>query len=269
VGLNANVLAALRARIANPEGRADDQLLESVLRVAAIWRSRLLANTLIQLHGAEVQSGLFAGMKYLRTATEGGLLPRLVGSYESELHPHIQALADEGLDTVVDIGCAEGYYAVGLARLLPTIRVEAFDIDPAARKACAELAALNGVSDRVQVGGAFTPERFAAYEGTRTLVFMDIEGHEVSLLDPERAPALRTLKILVETHPGPTKLHEKIAARFADSHEIIQVEQAGKTTPLPPFLRGLGHLDQLIATWEWRRWPTPWLVMRPKSGAWE
>jgi hypothetical protein len=26
----------------------------------------------------------------------------------------------------------------------------------------------------------------------------------------------------------------------------------------------LAHLDQLLATWEWRSGPTPWLVMKAK-----
>ena len=33
----------------------------------------------------------------------------------------------------------------------------------------------------------------------------------------------------------------------------------------PPWLANLGHLDLLLAVWEWRSFPTPWLVMTPKS----
>jgi hypothetical protein len=27
----------------------------------------------------------------------------------------------------------------------------------------------------------------------------------------------------------------------------------------------LSHMDRLLAIWEWRSGPTPWLVMRPKG----
>jgi len=270
MGLNANALAAIRARLADPGERTEEQLLSSILRLSATWRSHLLANTQAQREGPFVRSGPFAGMRYLLRASEGALLPRLVGSYESELHPHIEALAGEGLDQVVDVGCAEGYYAVGLARLLPEVVVHAFDIDPAARQACAALAELNGVQDRVRVGGAFAPEDFQAFAGARALVFMDVEGAEAQLLDPDRAPALRELKIIVETHPGPGDLCDRIAGRFEASHDVIRVDQSPKTTPLPAWIGELGHLDQLLAVWEWRLWPTPWLVMRPKAAAaWE
>ena len=34
---------------------------------------------------------------------------------------------------------------------------------------------------------------------------------------------------------------------------------------VPPWFTRLGHLDQLLATWEWRSGPTPWLVMRSRQ----
>jgi SAM-dependent methyltransferase len=265
MSLNANALTQIRS-ILGTAGGTDEQLMGRVLRLAAMWRSQILANTVVAHYGAQVQNGPFAGMEYLPRAAEGALLPRLLGCYESELHPHLTALADEGLEQIIDVGCAEGFYAVGLARLMPHVTVHAFDIDPAARAACAELAALNEVSGRISIGETFNGDDFARFENSRTLVFMDIEGGERELLDPVRWPALRTLKIVVETHPGPSlAMTREIAARFAPSHDVIWVEQSGKDPVLPPMIKKLGHLDHLLAAWEWRVYPTPWLVMRPKG----
>jgi len=33
----------------------------------------------------------------------------------------------------------------------------------------------------------------------------------------------------------------------------------------PSWFNNLSHLDQLLATWEWRAGPTPWLVMKAKE----
>ena len=74
-----------------------------------------------------------------------------------------------GHSTVLNIGCAEGYYAVGLARRMPQARVLAFDINRTAQDTCRALAAKNGVADRVQVSGLFKPADFAAYGTTATL----------------------------------------------------------------------------------------------------
>jgi FkbM family methyltransferase len=50
-------------------------------------------------------------------------------------------------DLVIDIGSAEGYFAIGIARLGK--RVIAFDADPHERRICKVMASLNEVSERL------------------------------------------------------------------------------------------------------------------------
>ena len=247
------------------EAPSSDELF-GLLRVLGKWRSQMLARTYIARQGTRIHQGPFAGMDYVEAATEGVLIARLLGTYESELHPYIAEIAAGGLDCVIDVGCAEGYYAVGLARQLPGVTVYAHDIDEAARNACAELAAKNGVADRVIIGGEFKPHDFQAFEGRRVLVLVDAEGAEVDILQPELGPALAQMDIIVETHdlyrPGTLAT---LTARFSPTHDIVRVDQGPKTFDMPGWLRELTHLDQLLAVWEWRQRPTPWLVMRPKA----
>ncbi|HEV7385173.1 MAG TPA: methyltransferase [Phenylobacterium sp.] len=239
--------------------------LNQVLRLAGRWRSHLLANTFIAHHGARIRGGPFAGMEYVSAATEGALIPRLLGTYESELHPHLQAFAAAGLDGVVDVGCAEGYYAVGLARMMPDVTVYAYDIDARAREACTELAGKNEVSDRVIVGGEFAPDGFEAFAGRRMLVMVDAEGAELDILQPALSPALAGMNIIVETHDlYRSGALATMVERFSPTHDIVRVDQQPKTFDMPDWLRELPHLDQLLAVWEWRVQPTPWLVMTPK-----
>lgn len=246
----------------------DAATIYNLLRLLGRWRSQMIANTFMRHHGTTIWGGPFKGMEYVSQATEGALAPRLLGTYESELHPHLASLAAEGLDCVIDVGCAEGYYAVGLARMMPAITVHAYDIDEKARRACAELAARNGVSDRVIIGGEFKPDGFEAFAGKRALVMLDAEGAEVDVLQPALSPALAHMNLIVETHdvyrPGALAT---MTARFAPTHEIVRVDQQPKVFDLPPWLQALPHLDQLLAVWEWRVQPTPWLIMRPKAGA--
>src|SRR5262245_41340678 len=71
-----------------------------------------------------VQRGPFAGMVYPDHAAVGSTLyPKLLGSYERELHQTVDDIVRLGYDTVVDIGAAEGYYAVGLAMKMPGTQV--------------------------------------------------------------------------------------------------------------------------------------------------
>lgn len=266
MGLTTNVIDYVRKQVAEWPETADQNTLNEHLRAMSIWRSRMLANTYLQLQGSVIWGGPFAGMEYVRAATEGALMPRLLGTYESELHPHLKAFADEGLDCVIDVGCAEGYYAVGLARMIPTVRVHAFDIDPKARAACADLAGRNNVSDRVVIGGEFKPDGFEAFAGQRVLVLVDAEGAEVDILQPDKSPALAGMNLIVETHNVYRKdALETMVERFAPTHDIQQVDLQSKTLIGPPWVHTMPHLDQLLAVWEWRIRQTPWLVMRPKA----
>ena len=240
--------------------------LNELLRLLGRWRAHVLANTHIANHGARIWGGPFAGMEYVTQATEGSLIARLLGTYESELHPHLAALVDGGLDCVIDVGCAEGYYAVGLARMAPHLTVYAYDIQDEARRACAALAAQNGVADRVIVGGEFAPDGFEAFAGRRALVLVDAEGAEVDILQPALSPALAGMSLIVETHDlYRAGAMATMLERFSSTHEIVRVDQQPKTFDMPPWLKELPHLDQLLAVWEWRARPTPWLVMTPRA----
>jgi hypothetical protein len=266
ISLSGAVARYVRQAVASWPEEPDANALNELLRLLGRWRSRMLVNTYHARQGSRIWSGPFEGMDYVASQTEGALIPRLLGAYESELHPYIERLPSQGIEVVIDIGCAEGYYAVGLARMLPTATVHAHDISHSARAACAELAARNGVTDRVVIGGEFRPGDFEAFRGRRVLVLVDVEGAEADILQPDLAPALADMQLIVETHdlyrPGTLDL---LQSRFAPTHDIVRVDTGPKTTPLPWWLKELGHLDQLLAVWEWRVLPTPWLVMTPKA----
>ena len=175
-------LARLQAEPPTP------QRLESQLRQLAKWRSIVLANTLLARTGSTIPAGPFQGMSYSVEASEGGRVPRLLGAYEASLHPVIETVITRAYPQILDIGCAEGYYAVGLARRMPKTTVHARDTDPRARALCQTLAKANAVEDRVQVGPEATHADFAVCGDARTFVLCDIEGAEGPLLDPAHAP---------------------------------------------------------------------------------
>ena len=80
-----------RARLDAPGGLSTPEGATLGLRVLAIWRSRMIARALRDQNGGRVLGGPFAGMAYVEDATEGALAPRLIGTYEDELHPHLAA----------------------------------------------------------------------------------------------------------------------------------------------------------------------------------
>ncbi len=250
-------------RILQTQG-SHENLSRELLRLATNHRLEVLRPRAQAVFGDVVAGGLFAGMRLLPRASEGCILPKLLGCYEAALQPHLRALARAEPDVVVNIGCAEGWYAVGMARLLPRTEIHAFDIDPAARALCAEMAALNGVAGTIRIGAAFALDGFAAYAGRAALVLCDIEGAERTLLDPAASPALCGFDLVVEAHDGSEPISRMLAARFAATHDVTVLDGVRPQFIPPAWIAALPEIDQLLAVWEMRRAPTPWLVMRAR-----
>ena len=78
-------------------------------RVAAVTRR------FVAWHGLTVSGGPFAGLAYPDRAPIS-LVPKLLGIYERELHGAIEAAIRAQPGLIVNVGAADGYYAVGLAR---------------------------------------------------------------------------------------------------------------------------------------------------------
>jgi hypothetical protein len=213
--------------------------------------------------GGVVQQGPFAGMRLLRDVawSTGDITPKLLGTYEEELGPFFAAAGAAGYDQVLDVGCAEGYYAVGAARLLTSARVLAYDIDPRARATCGRAARENGVHGRVEVRGACSLEELERALGSarRTLLIMDCEGCELDLIDPARAPSLRRADCVIECHDfsGPGTA-EKIAARLEATH-ALEVIRAGARDP-----HRFGVLAAMPDLWKW----TAVCEFRPATMRW-
>lgn len=247
---------------------SEPAVLADTLRYLAKWRQTRMDFAIAKGTGNTVISGPFKGMKFVAHGTHGSLAPKLIGTYESELHGIVETIVTTAYDAVANIGAAEGYYAVGLARRMPKTRALAYDTDARAQQVCTAVAAANGVSDRMTVGGTFTHDDFAPLSKSRAVVLCDIEGAERELIDPERAPALEKLDLLVECHDCMIAgLSDLIAGRFSATHEIQRINPAAVPPPLPAGVTFGDELDRLIATWEWRVGPTPWLWMRSKRPA--
>lgn len=173
-----------------------------------------------------VRHGPFAGLRYpLLQSVGSSLFPKLLGSYEAELHPWIAEICAGDYSEIVDVGCAEGYYAIGLARRLPDARVFAYDTEPRAQELCLAAAQLNGVADRVSVRGTFAASDLASLPVRRRgLIVCDCEGAELDLFTADTVPHCAGWDLLVETHDfmdltGSTRL----LARFAGSHDVRAV----------------------------------------------
>lgn len=180
-------------------------------------------------------NGPFIGMKYISKSNASSLSPKIIGTYEMELHPIIEDIISINYKNIVDIGCAEGYYAVGFAyRLKDTIHchVYAYDTNKEALENLTKLTKINSVMEKITVNSYFDHNEFSVYQNEHTLIFCDIEGDELYLLNPEQAPSLLTYDILVEIHDGGEKsdtIKKALHTRFSKTHYIQLIKYTNRT----------------------------------------
>lgn len=241
-------------------------------KMALVARMEMLRLRLLSQMPPVVQTGPFAGMHYHPRQIEGCYTPKLLGCYEMELHPVLLDLAQRNqYDRIINIGCGDGYYAVGLARLFPQTPVYAFDTNPKAQAWCQKLAEMNGVSERIHIAGELKPEAFGDWiaPAETTLVFCDIEGAEFALLGAEAHRALlKNADCIIEFHHHlinqPT-LFNQVPGWFEDTHRFQQINHAERNPHLYPCLAAFSHLDKWLCCCEYRPCPTPWGVYLRKG----
>lgn len=221
----------------------------------------------------KVHQGPFAGMVYRTDRAVGSAyFPKVLGTYEKEIQPIIEAIKKKTWSRITNIGAGEGYYAVGLAIACPQAEVIAFEANSEAHEVIRRLASENRVN--LSVFGACDLVTLASLpvKSMPQLVLCDVEGFEKELIDPVRVPFLAETHLLVEIHedraPG---VQDLLVGRLRPSHEIHVMRQAKRVRADFP-LRGLvstllpdGHILSIMN--EMRRPKTDWLWAVPKSPA--
>jgi len=209
------------------------QLIWQYIVLKYLKKPRLLGMDL------EIMAGPFKGMRYITKANCSRLMPKIIGCYESAMTPWILDIPSRKYDVILDVGCAEGYYAVGFAYRNYAKTVYAFDIEKEALDNARQLSALNHVEDKICFEGLCDVEKISTLcENRKSLIFCDIEGGEDDLLDPDKIPALRTIDMIIESHdfivPG---MINKLIERFQGTHHIEIVGDGGVNLDVFPILK--------------------------------
>jgi len=215
--------------------------------------------------------GPFEGLIYPQLlATGSALIPKLLGTYESELHKTMLEIIAKRYDTIINIGAGEGYYAVGLLLKSQGSRLIAFEAEPQGQQACKLMAAANHVQDRLNVCGICTIGDLddITQDYKTGLILCDCEGYEVELLDPSRISYLRYFDLLVELHdlsPHGLTIAEFFQSRFSSTHDIkfINVKPQHDISHLQ--FDGVSNSELQVLINEGRKYSIGWIFLTPKE----
>jgi hypothetical protein len=202
------------------------------LRVALRWLIMprwTLATAMVRRRASgTVISGPFRGMRLsLLSLSDKNHLGYVLGTQELELRDIVEDIVRRRYTEIINIGAADGYYAIGLLRRMPKTRVLAFEAAPEHHSGLRRAAALNNVAQRLRIAGLCNRHQLSnelTKSCSSVLIFADIEGAEIELLNPDDIPQLRQVDILVETHDTFVRnCTDTLIQRFGVSHQINQV----------------------------------------------
>jgi hypothetical protein len=224
-------------------------------------------------HG-KVRTGPFQGMRYVRHSVGSALCPKLLGLYERELAPLVEQLAAESFPAIIDVGAAEGYYAVGLALRSPTSVIVAFESTNEGQQLMRAMAQLNEVTDRIEIHGHC--EQRDLVEITQRfpsgLIIMDAEGAEADLLDANLIPYLGRFHLLIELHEFISRtIPALVRERFENTHSLTEIWTTDRSLDDLPFKLTL--LRRFFKKWlsiqitDERPEPMRWFYLRPKGAS--
>ena len=217
-----------------------------------------------------VMHGPFKGLRYSKPEAIGSsFTPKIIGSYEKELHPLLEQICLNNYSEIIDVGCAEGYYAVGLAMRIPDAKVFAYDINQQAIELCEKTAQLNNVADRLISGSFCDSTTLQSIPLTRkALIISDCEGYEKALLTKEIASYFANHDLLIEVHDFiDIEISTVIRQRFEDTHTIETVRSIDDITKAQTYeydelkRYSLEEKRELLA--EYRPHIMEWLYMTP------
>lgn len=203
----------------------------------------------------------------------GDHVSKVFGFYEACLHPVLyDAVADDYL-AFLDIGCADGYYITGFARLCPSAKCIGFDVDAKAQEIARQQIVENQLKN-CEICGLFDAEAlrevrsgFNIDAGRRLFIKCDIEGAELELFNSDFCSLLSGIDLLIEVHDffGNTAIQAQLRERLAPTHDVRMIAEAGRNPNACRFLSDLPEDVRWLIISEGRWTSMSWMWARFKS----
>ena len=221
--------------------------------------------------GLVTHEGPFKGLVYPSMKSVGSsLYPKIIGSYEKELWPILNDIKSNNYSEIIDIGCAEGYYAIGFAKMFNNAIINAFDISKVARELCREMAIVNNVSQRVNIHSQCTSEILKKFNfNGKGLIVSDCEGFEKNVFNKENVNNLKRCDLIIETHDFlDINISSTIKDLFEKSHDLISVKSIDDIEKALTYnfkiLENLSLEDKLMYLSEHRPSIMEWVICKSK-----
>lgn len=228
-----------------------------------------VAHRLAHDHG-HILTGLFAGTKISEDLVHPSnlSLAHILGQYERPVQKRIGQWMP-GAARFIDIGCASGYYTVGVASKFKKPAL-GFDIDREQIDIANRFAVANGVGDLARHSQVAAEHRYSTVLQPGDFALIDIEGAEAELFDADFVGAAGQCCLLVECHAVGALTSEGMAENLAHllggTHDVETFKESCEID-LSEFDASarVSRDDVLIFGWERRRYVQNYILACPRD----
>jgi hypothetical protein len=229
-------------------------------------------NKIILEHGHQVAYGTFKGMKLSKNTywSKNDIITHILGVYEKHVLKKIIEFSKKGNYPFIDIGAADGYFAIGMAFSEIFNKIYAFEIDERGRKSLNRNIGNNLCKDKVVVDieANFETLKEIVDKNKSAVILIDIEGSEFDLLDNKLLRLLSNCYIVCELHPAlSANGFEKQNMLINNAKAFFDVSIIQRESYCPNKFSELNEFtdeERLIAFGEGRENNMNWLILEPK-----
>lgn len=211
-------------------------------------------DSLLEKIGNRIYFGPFSGIKIPKKACNFITISEIMGLYESCLHSKFSSLLNQDISNVILIGGNNGYYAAGISYLLNPEVINVYEMENKFHPIINSWFLENKLS-KTNILGKATIEEFEQIKSKIDFVFMDCEGYEIELLNPQLFLWQQKTEILLELHPFYIdNLIAILSSRFKKTHKIeIIYDDFNEDNKIEKILNGL-NLDLEFSKHPTHRW---------------
>jgi len=230
-------------------------------------RREVLGKKVWEYYGGEIAYGIFKGVKINSHSDWSGTKdtgPKILGLYENQILKWIQ---QKNFDLLIDIGAADGYYALGILSSKIASRAVTFEISVNDREITKASAINNSVDDKIFIRGeATTSEIIETLKScSNGLIIIDIEGGEYNLVTSELLDAAKNCWLVIEIHEILNKdIQVNMLNLCKESHDFEELTSLERNFPKDSFTEKLTDNERALLLSEGRPYAMSWMCLSPK-----
>ena len=189
----------------------------------------ILSSKISKIYNNTVQQGPFKGMIINEDQFwgPGDRSSKILGLYEKEIQDLIVSIQkDKNYSTFVDIGGADGFFAIGSLVNNLFEKCEVFEISKKGRISIQKNSKQNNVYDSIKIHDKASKRSLIKIDNiNNSLILCDIEGGEYELFDEKLINEIYPSDIIIEIHKDKENSLVNFEKRFTKTYSLTKITQ--------------------------------------------